>query len=206
MARLLRQAIRRGAVLAVLAASVVILVTPGAFAIHGGDREVTVGSNDAFFSRNKQNEPAVAVNPISTNVLAAGANDNIDMELCNAGDDTTCPFTPDVGGTGTQFSFDSGDTWTQPTYTGLSARHCIGAPGPDDPDCEALQGPIGTLPRYDEVNLISDGDPALAFGPRPVNGVFSWSNGARLYVANLTANVSATLGEPAFKGFEAIAV
>jgi hypothetical protein len=186
------------------------LATP-AIATHGGDREVTVGSNDLIFSQNKQNEPAIAVDPINPNVLVAGANDNIDMEACNAGDDTTCPFTPDVGGTGIQFSFDRGDSWTQPTYSGLTGRDCLGAPGgSDDPPsadfCEAHQGPIGTLPRYDEVNLVSDGDPAMAFGPRPGPGGFSWSNGSRLYFANLTSNVSASFGEPAFKGFEAIAV
>jgi hypothetical protein len=168
---------------------------------------VTVGSTDTIFSRNKQNEPAIAVDPIHPNVLVAGANDNIDMEACNAGDDTTCPFTPNVGGTGIQFSFDSADSWTQPTYTGLSARHCIGVPGPSDPDCVAQQGSIGTLPRYDEVNLVSDGDPAVAFGPQPgPGGEFSWDNGSRLYFANLTSSVSADLGEPSFKGFEAIAV
>src|SRR5215211_3706842 len=193
------------ATLGVLVCSALV-APPPALAVHGGDREVTVDSNDSFFSRNKQNEPAVAVDANDPNVLAAGANDNIDMELCNAGDDTTCPFTPDVGGTGISFSFDSGDTWTQPTYTGITARHCVGVPGNADPPCEPQQGPIGTLPRYDEVGLVSDGDPALAFGPRPGAGGFSWANGSRLYYANLTSSVSADLGEPGIKGFEAIAV
>jgi hypothetical protein len=201
------------AVLLSFGACAALLTAPGALATHGGDREVTVGSNDSFFSRNKQNEPAIAVDQNSAanasttdDVLASGANDNIDMELCNAGDDTTCPFTPNVGGSGIMFSFDRGDSWVQPTYTGWSARHCLGVPGDSDPDCVAQQGPIGTLPRYDERNLVSDGDPALAFGPRPGPGGFSWANGSRLYYANLTSNVTADLGEPAFKGFEAIAV
>jgi hypothetical protein len=207
MKRLRHQALTRLSVVIAFSACALIALTPGALATHGGDREVTVASNDAIFSQNKQNEPAIAVDAAHPNILAAGANDNIDMEACNAGDDTTCPFTPNVGGSGIYFSFDSGDTWTQPEYTGLTARGCLGAPGPDDPDCQVVQGPIGTLPHYDEANLVSDGDPALAFGPRPgASGSFSWANGSRLYYANLTSNVSADLGEPGFKGFEAIAV
>ena len=177
-------------------------ITPATALPPSGDARVSVGSPASPFSQNKQNEPALAVDPQHPAVLAAGSNDEIDMEACNAGDDTTCPFTNAVGVSGIYFSSDSGNTWTQPTYRGLTGRNCLGAPGPDA-DCTPQIGPIGTLPNYYEHGLVSDGDPALAFGPAYRNGSFSWSNGSRLYYANLA---SAVPGQAPFKGFEAIAV
>jgi hypothetical protein len=163
---------------------------------------VTVGSPVTPFSQNKQNEPAVAIDASNPSVVVAGANDNIDMEACNAGDPTTCPFTPGVGVSGVYFSFNGGQTWTQPTYTGWSARDCLGPAA-----CTPHTGPIGTLPHYVENGLVSDGDPGVAFGPKPgTNGAFSWANGSRLYYSNLTSNFGTTKRDETFKGFEGIAV
>ncbi len=168
-------------------------------AAQGGDSRVSIGSPRTPFAQNKQNEPAIAVDAHNPSVMAAGANDEIDIEACNAGSPTTCPFTPGVGVSGIYFSFNSGDTWTQPTYQGWTARDCLGPAA-----CAPHLGPIGTLPGYYEKKMTSGGDPALAFGPRRgTNGKFSWDAGSRLYYANLASNFP---GKTGFKGAEAVAV
>jgi hypothetical protein len=163
-----------------------------------GDVNVTAGSPPSPFSQNKQNEPTITNDAHAPNVLVAGSNDEIDEQGCNG---TRCPFTQGVGVSGVYFSFDSGKTWIQPTYTGWSARSCKSGP------CTPVAGgSIGTLPWYFENGLVSDGDPGVAFGPRPGANGFRWANGSRLYYSNLTSNFSSAPANEAFNGFEAIAV
>jgi hypothetical protein len=188
------------AVLMVGLAAMLVLGVAGALAV--GETEVSVDSPSTPFAQNKQNEPGLAIDAHAPLVLAAGSNDEIDLEACNAGDPRSCPFTEGVGLSGIYFSFDGGASWIQPTYTGWTARDCLGPA-----ECIPHVGPIGTLPHYFENGLVSDGDPSLAFGPRPgPSGEFSWANGSRLYYANLTARFPASTPDETFKGFEAIAV
>jgi hypothetical protein len=159
----------------------------------GAESLVTNASPPSPFPQNKQNEPAVAIDPTDPSVVAAGSNDEIDEPPC---DGSSCPFVQGIGNSGIYFSFNGGTTWTQPEYPGFSGRD--GTPGP---------GVIGTLPHYDEAGLVSDGDPGVAFGPRPDgNGGFSYADGSRLYYSNLASNFSTVKKEFTFKGFEAIAV
>jgi len=194
-------------VLIVLGSAAAMVLATGPLAARAaadGSVNVTSTSPTSPFSQNKQNEPAVAVDANHNNIVVAGSNDEIDEQACSSQFPShPCPFTPGVGVSGVYFSFNSGKSWTQPTYTGYTARGCTADFTTPVSACAQTEGPIGTLPWYEEGGLVSDGDPGVAFGPAPGPHGFSWSNGDRLYYSNLTSNFP-TGGS--FKGFEAIAV
>jgi hypothetical protein len=162
------------------------------------DALVSVGSPEGLHPQNASNEPALAVDPTRPNVLAAGANDLVDMQACSQEASTTAgacslplgTFNLGVGLTGVYFSFDSGHSWIQPTYQGLTAADC----DPTVEPCTPHLGPIHTVPNYHENGLRSRSDPGVAFGPAPDgNGTFSWDNGSRLYFATLATNLDDTI-------------
>lgn len=212
-----------------LAGAAFLLAAGSASGLTGAGNSALVNTGTAspatLFAQNKQNEPQIAINPIQTDILAAGSNDELDLELCRAATltgPTDCPFTDGVGVTGVYFSTNSGSSWTQPQYTGYTARTCvttapcqstIGTGAPADAS-HAGVGPIGTLPLYYESGLVADGDPAMVWGPyydptlRTGFGLgrhFTWAK-QRLYFSNLTSNLSARRDEATFRGAEAIAV
>ena len=180
---------RRMGFLVPLIAVVALLASPtSAFALTA-ETKVSVGSPPSPYLPNASNEPALAMDANHPAVLAAGSNDLVDSAPCQG---SSCDLTPDIGISGIYFSFDSGTTWTQPTYSGLTAQNGT-----------THVGPIHTLPGYFENGLSSHGDPALAFGPKPGPNGFSWANGSRLYYANLAFPLSTNTG---FKGASAAAV
>ena len=193
-------------VIAAGTAAALALLTPGlqvATAAAPPDPLVSVGSPPSPFSQNKQNEPAVAIDAHAPNVVVAGANEEIDEESCAAGDPSTCPFTAGVGVSGVYFSFDSGASWTPAdlhaagrlaTASGRPRARRTSAPSAR---CPTTSRP-GWCPTATRLSRSArDGAPM---------GRFSFSNGSRLYYANLTSNFGATRTDATFKGFEAIAV
>jgi hypothetical protein len=180
---------RRVGFLVPLLSVVALLSSPtSAFALTA-ETKVSVGSPLTPYLPNASNEPALAMDANHPAVLAAGSNDLVDSAPCHG---SSCDLTPDIGISGIYFSFDSGTTWTQPTYTGLTAQNGT-----------THVGDIHTLPGYFEHGMSSHGDPALAFGPKPGPNGFSWANGSRLYYANLAFPLSTN---PGFKGASAAVV
>jgi hypothetical protein len=157
---------------------------------------VSVASPPNVAVRNGQNEPALAVDPTHPNILAAGGNDLVDTQPCSKQASTTAgtcyfprgTYTLGVGLMGVYFSFDSGHSWIQPTYQGLTAADC----DPTVEPCTPHVGPINTIPNYFENGLRSRSDPGVAFGPVLKNGTFSYANGTRLYYATLATNLTDT--------------
>jgi len=193
---------RKLALLPVAVACVLCLAAP-AFA-----SDVSVGSPPGTTPQNHQNEPAVAIDQSHPSFAVAGWNDFVDWAPCPRADAMqfgTCadPADDGVGLSAVAFSFDSGKSWIQPTYTGWTAADCnpISA-------CTAHVGPIHTLPWYFENTLVSSGDPAVAVGPIPVNGRFSWANGSRVYYANLVGAWPSGFAfpNPEFHGFLGVGV
>src|SRR5438105_6488029 len=110
------------------------------------------------FPKNKQNEPSITRDPL-TGALIAGANDEVENNLCTGTATplaSPCPFTPG-----------------QPTsayYRSTDGVHWSG----------------GYLPGFDTIGRVSGGDPSLAVGPaRCGGGAFSWTCGSVVYYSSL---------------------
>jgi hypothetical protein len=193
---------RNLALLPVAVACVLCLAAP-AFA-----SDVSVGSPPGTTPQNHQNEPAVAIDQSHPSFVVAGWNDFVDWAPCPRADAVqfgTCadPADDGVGLSAVSFSFDSGKSWVQPAYTGWTAADCNPTSA-----CTAHVGQIHTLPWYFENTLVSSGDPAVAVGPIPVNGRFSWANGSRVYYANLVGAWPSGFAfpNPEFHGFLGVGV
>jgi hypothetical protein len=206
----------RSKVLIMATAALVLSVQPqaeGAAQPVGSDVLVSVGSPATPFPQSWQNTPAVALDPAHPGVVAATARDTLDAAACSAWDDPTfCPFAR-VGFDGVYFSFDGGGSWTQPTYTGLTRRQCVGPASCqlslDDPSGGLAVGPIGTVPNHYQLGMFGGSHPAVAFGPVPApDGSFSWDNGSRLYNAHLLQKFDpdSPWFKPAFNGVTAVGV
>lgn len=131
---------------------------------------ITVTETDVFptpapsnhFPQNKQNESPIAVNPLDPNNVITGANDEIEEPNCTpaTGGPSSCPFSPTTDTTGVYWTTDGGATW----------KHQI-------------------LHWFSQVGLTSDGDPVVAFGPKPDgHGGFTYANGARAYFGSLAGS------------------
>lgn len=143
----------------------------------------------AVFPTNKQNETTVAVNPLDSRYLIAGANDEQRQPACGPGEvrgpdaaPSDCSFFPGVGTSGIYTSSDGGQTWTN-------------------------RGLLDDQPSWMASDLVSDGDPVISFGPKPQpDGTFSYQHGARAYYSTLASYKPGRSPYPPNKAPELLAV
>jgi len=150
------------AALALATVAVAVFAATGA-AVTVSEHLVSPGTAGVTqFPRNKQNESMVAVNPTNPAIAVTGANDEIQEPLCTppTGGSSSCPFDPFTNTTGVYITTTGGASWTQQILDWSSA------------------------------GLVSDGDPAIAWGPKPSGDGFSFASGARLYAASLAGSAS----------------
>jgi hypothetical protein len=119
------------------------------------------------FPQSKQNESPMAVNPTDPLNAISGANDEIQEPDCTpaTGGPSSCPFVPGVNTSGVYVTTNGGGSWSQ------------------------------QILNWNAAGLQSDGDPVVAFGPKPDgNGGFTYANGARAYFGSLAGVVAGCLG------------
>ncbi len=183
---------RRTRVGTALAVSLVALSVAGSVLALSGSGENQANSpqvqgqrksdTTAVFPTNKQNEPSIAQNPIQPDFLIAGSNDEQRQPPCGPGPvrgtdvpASDCSFFPGVGTSGIYTSNDRGVTWVN-------------------------RGLLDDQTSWKGAGVISDGDPVIAYGPKPDGkGGFTYANGARAYYSSI-ATVTTS------KGFEYVVV
>lgn len=123
----------------------------------------------AVFPTNKQNETTIAVNPVDSRFLIGGANDEQRQPACGPGAvrgptvNSDCSFFPGVGSSGIYTSSNGGATWTN-------------------------RGLLDEQATWLGKGVVSDGDPVIAYGPKPQpGGGFSYATGARAYYSSLAS-------------------
>ncbi|MFN8110201.1 MAG: sialidase family protein [Thermoleophilia bacterium] len=151
-----KPAFRAGALAAMMVAGglAVYAAAAGPFDVQANSPQVAgqpASDTTAVFPTNKQNEPSIAVNPADHSRLIAGSNDEQLQPPCGPGPvrgavpASDCSFFPLVGTDGVYTSSDGGTTWTN-------------------------RGLLDTQPGWVSSNFVSDGDPVIVYGPRPLAG------------------------------------
>jgi len=179
----LRRALVLATVISVTASAPAAFATTASGDVQANQPQVagdSASNTSARFPTNKQNEPSIAINPVDPRFLIAGANDEQRQPPCGPGPvrgttlPSDCSFFPGVGTDGVYTSSDGGVSWTN-------------------------RGLLDDQASWQGKGVISDGDPVIAYGPKPAAGGFGYANGVRAYYSSL-----ATI--PSGKGFEYIIV